>query len=328
MATSTVLRPKIETSAEEAPGIEETQTVYAFFQGDYVPLKDAKISVMTHAFAYGTGCFEGIRGYWNDNHNQLYIFRLLEHYNRLLNSSKILLMQMPYSAQELCDITVELVRRCKLRQDVYIRPCVYKASEEIGVRLHNLSNDLSIIVQPFGSYIDIDRPLAAGVSSWRRADDNMMPSRAKITGAYVNSAFAKTEAVMNGYDEAIMLTAAGDVSEGSAENLFIMRGGALITPPITENILEGVTRATVMTLAREQLNLEVIERTIDRTELYVADEIFLTGTGAQIAPIGSVDHRPVGNGEVGPVSAAVQRTYFDAVRGKLPQYKDWLTPIY
>jgi branched-chain amino acid aminotransferase len=328
MATSTVLRPQVESRAEEAPGIAQDKTVYAFFQGDYVSLKDAKISIMTHAFAYGTACFEGIRGYWNDNDNQLYLFRLDEHYNRLLESAKTLLMQVSFSAQDLCDITLELVRRCNLHEDVYIRPTFYKSDEVIGVRLHNLSNDLSIVVQPFGDYIDIDRALEVGVSSWRRTDDNMLPARSKINGAYVNSAFAKSEAQLNGFDEAIMLTMEGHVSEGSAENLFMMRGGKLITPPVTENILEGVTRATVMTLAREQMNLEVVERSIDRTELYAAEELFLTGTGAQIAPVGSVDHRTVGSGNVGPIAAAMQRSYFEAVRGKLPQYHHWLTPVY
>ncbi len=328
MATSTVLRPQVESQAEEAPGVKQDQTVYAFFQGDYVPLSDAKVSVMTHAFAYGTACFEGIRGYWNDNHNQLYLFRLAEHYTRLLESAKTLLMQVPYSVSDLCDITIELVRRSNLHEDVYVRPTFYKSDEVIGVRLHNLSNDLSIIVQPFGDYIDIDRALKVGVSSWRRVDDNMLPARSKINGAYVNSAFAKSEAQLNGFDEAIMLTMEGHVSEGSAENLFMMRGGKLITPPVTENILEGVTRATVMTLAREQINLEVIERTIDRTELYAADELFLTGTGAQIAPVGSVDHRTVGSGNVGPIASAMQHSYFEAVRGKLPQYRHWLTPVY
>ena len=328
MATSTVLRPQVQPSVGEAPGVEQDQTVYAFFQGDYVPLKDAKISIMTHAFAYGTACFEGIRGYWNDSDNQLYLFRLAEHYQRLLESAKTLLMQHSYTVEDLCDITNELVHRCNLRQDVYVRPTFYKSSEAIGVRLHNLNNQFCIIVQPYGDYIDISRALSVGVSSWRRVDDNMMPARSKINGAYVNSALAKTEAALNGFDEAIMLTMEGHVSEGSAENLFMLRGGKLITPPVTENILEGITRATIMTLVSEQMGMEVIERAIDRTELYSADEIFLTGTGAQIAPIGSVDHRQVGSGSIGPVAAAVQRLYFDAVRGKLPQYRNWLTPIY
>ncbi len=330
MATSVALRPtKTPSPVGEAPGVEQDPTVYAYFEGDYVPLAEAKISVMTHAFAYGTGCFEGIRGYWSDEHQQLYIFRLSEHHLRLLNSAKTLMMDTSsYSVERLNQLTVELVRRCNLRQDVYIRPTFYKSSEEIGVRLHNLRNDLSIIIQPFGNYIDIDRPLKAGVSSWRRIDDNMMPARSKLTGAYVNSAFAKTEAILNGFDEAIMLTVDGHVAEGSAENLFMVRDGKLITPPITDNILEGITRVTMITLAREQLGLEVVERSIDRTELYVADELFLTATGAQIAIVGSVDHRAVGGGGVGPIAAAMQRIYFDVVRGKLPQYSAWLTPVY
>lgn len=303
-------------------------SLICFFQGDYVPLAEAKIGVLTHAFGYGTGCFEGIRGYYNPNHNQLYLFRLTEHYNRLIQSARVLLMNPHYTAEELAEMTLECIRRSEIRQDTYIRPMVYKSSEAIGVRLHDLAEDLVIIVTPFGNYIDIDRALNVGVSSWQRIDDNMIPPRAKITGAYVNSAFAKSEALQNGYDEAIMLTAEGHVSEGSAENLFLYRHGTWITPPVTENILEGITRATMMTLLREELGQTVIERVIDRTELYSADELFLCGTGAQIAPVGSVDRRPIGNGQVGPITGQAQRLYFEVVRGDLPRYSHWCTPAY
>lgn len=303
-------------------------SLVCFFQGAYVPLAEAKIGVLTHAFGYGTGCFEGIRGYYNPEHNQLYLFRLTEHYQRLIQSSRVLLMKMSYTAEELAEMTLECIRRSELRQDTYIRPMVYKASETIGVRLHDLDDDLVIIVHPFGNYIDIDRALKVGVSSWRRVDDNMIPARAKITGAYVNSAFAKSEALQNGFDEAIMLTAEGHVSEGSAENLFMFRRGTWITPPVTENILEGITRDTMLTLLRDELGQTVIERPIDRTELYSADELFLCGTGAQIAPVGSVDHRPLGTGQVGAITAQVQRLYFDVVRGNVARYAHWCTPAY
>src|SRR5215212_1760894 len=228
-------------------------SIINFFQGQYVPLADAKISVLTHAFGYGTGCFEGIRGYYNADHDQVYVFRLAEHYQRLAQSARTLMMDMHYSVDELSEISLECIRRSNLHEDVYLRPMVYKSTAAIGVRLHDLDDDVVVIMVPFGNYIDVDRPLKVGVSSWRRVDDNMIPARTKITGAYINSAFAKSEALLNGFDEAIMLTAEGHVSEGSAENLFMRRRGVWVTPPITENILEGITRDTVMTLLRDEL---------------------------------------------------------------------------
>ncbi len=299
-----------------------------YFEGKVMPLSEAKIGILTHAFSYGTGCFEGIRAYFNEDHGQLYIFRAVEHYERLQNSSKVLLMTLPDTPQTLTDRTTELLRASGIYTDAYIRPMMYKADEVIGVRLHNLRDDLYITVQPFGNYIDIDRALKVGVSSWKRVDDNMIPARAKITGAYVNSAFAKSEAMMNGFDEAIMLDAGGHVSEGSAENLFMLRGGTVYTPPVTSNILEGITRATIITLLRDELRVPVVEREIDRTELYVCDELILCGTGAQIAPVGSVDHRQIGNGGVGELGRALQTLYFDVVRGNIPKYSHWCAPVH
>lgn len=299
-----------------------------YFEGKVIPLSEAKVGILTHAFSYGTGCFEGIRAYYNEEQDQLYGFRMREHYARLHLSSRILMMDLNLSPDELVEITNDLLRRSGIRQDAYIRPMVYKADEIIGVRLHNLHTELYVTVQPFGNYIDIDRGLKVGVSSWKRIDDNMIPARAKITGAYVNSAFAKSEANMNGFDEAIMLDGNGHVSEGSAENLFMVRDGVAYTPPVTENILEGITRLTIMTLLRDELRIPVVERVIDRTELYVCDELILCGTGAQIAPVGSVDHRPVGNGGVGQVGRALQDLYFDVVRANVPKYKGWCSPIY
>src|SRR2546426_3373320 len=299
-----------------------------YFQGNVVPLSEAKVGILTHAFSYGTGCFEGIRGYWNAKHQQLYLFRAREHFERLHGSARVLMMNLTQTPDELVDITADLLRRSGIRQDAYVRPSVYKASEVIGVRLHDLKDDLYIAVQPFGNYIDIDRALNVGVSSWKRVDDNMIPARAKVTGAYVNSAFAKSEALLNGFDEAIMLDTSGHVSEGSAENLFMLRSGVMYTPPVSANILEGITRLTIMTLLREELGIPVIERTIDRTELYVCDELILCGTGAQIAPVGSVDHRPVGNGGVGELGRRLQALYFEVVRGNIPKYMHWCTPVH
>ncbi len=303
-------------------------TIYSYFNGEYIPLAEAKIGIMTHAFNYGTACFEGIRGYWNAEDQQIYLFRLREHFERMAGSVKILSLKLPASVDELCSITRELIRRNGYKEDAYMRPTCYISSEVIGVKLHGLETGFCIYAVPFGSYIDIDRGLKVGVSSWKRIDDNMIPARAKIAGSYVNSAFAKSEALLNGYDEAIMLTTEGHVSEGSAENLFMMNGGKLVTPPINENLLVGITRHTVMTLAKQEFGMEIVERVIDRTELYTCDELFLCGTGAQIAPVASVDHRPVGTGEVGEFTAKLQKMYFDVVRGKVAKYKDWCSPVY
>ncbi len=283
---------------------------------------------MTHAFNYGTGCFEGIRAYWNNLDRQLYVFRLLDHYQRLIQSMKIMMMSPRYSAGQLCDITLELLNQEGYQGDAYIRPVAYKTNEQIGVRLHNLEDDLCIWTTPYGRYVENEEGAHVGFSSWRRISDNDIPPRSKITGAYVNSAFIKTEAQLNGFDEALVLNERGYVCEGSAENLFILRGGQLITPPVEEDILEGITRSTIMQLAREKLGLETIERPISRTELFVADEVFFCGTGVQVVNIAQVDHRVVGSGKMGPVVRALRDLYFDVVRGRAPQYKHWCTPVY
>ena len=299
-----------------------------FMNGEFLPAERGVISVRAHGFAYGTGCFEGIRGYWNEQEKQVYLFRAREHYQRLLKSCQILQMTLPYSAEQMVELSCELVRHNEQRQDVYLRPVVYKSDEDIGVRLHGLKDDLIITSEPQGNYIDLSG-MKCGVSSWRRVDDNAIPARAKICGAYVNSAFAKTEAVQNGFDEAIMLTNEGHVSEGSAENIFLVINGELVTPAPSENILLGITRDSIMELARRELGIITRERQIDRTELYGADEIFMCGTGAQIAPVIEVDHRPIGTGKVGPISNALQQTYFEVVRGRRPEYRaQWCAPVF
>jgi branched-chain amino acid aminotransferase len=306
---------------------DRTADLWAYFHGDFVPLADAKISVMTHAFNYGTAVFEGVRCYWNAEQKQLYGLDLLAHYQRIHRSARLLQLELVPTAEELVAITVELLRRNAFREDAYIRPIVYKSSETIGVRLHNLDTDVTIFAVPFGKYIDTEAGIRAQVSTWRRTDDNAIPARSKITGSYVNGAFAKSEAQMNGYDEALMLTQEGHVSEGSAENLFIVRDGILITPPGSDNILEGITRQHLITMAGD-MGMLVKERSIDRTELYMADEVFLCGTGAQLAPVVEVDRRPIGSGKVGPITRRLHNLYFDAVRGRSDAYRDWLTPVY
>lgn len=299
-----------------------------FAGGEFRRYDEAKIGLLTHGLQYGTGCFEGIRGYWEGSDRELYLVLLREHYERLHISAKILTMKLPYSVDELIKITVDLCVRNKFEEHIYIRPFIYKASEDIGVRLHNAEDAFAIVPVPFGGYHDKSEGLKCCVSSWRRADDTMAPPRAKITGLYINSALAKSEAVANGFDEAIMLSQSGNVSEGSAMNLFMVRRGVIYTPDPSQNVLEGCTRRAIMQIAADTFNIEVAERAIGRSELYSADEIFLTGTAAGILHVGSVDHRMVGDGQIGPITKKLSEYYNRAVIGREPKYASWLTHTY
>lgn len=302
---------------------------YAYFQGRIVPIEEAKVSVMTHALNYGTGAFGGMRAYWNDDEQQLFLFRPLDHFKRVLNSAKLLMMDLPHTPESMLTILIELLRTENFRGvDVYIRPLVYKSSTVIGVRLHDLECDFTMFAQPFGSYIPNEEGSRVTFSAWRRIDDNMIPARGKITGAYANSAFIKTDAALSGFDEALVLDHNGHISEGSAENFFMVRDGVVITPPVTTNILEGITRRTVMHLLQHELGLPVEVRDIDRTEVFVADEAFFCGTGVQIVAITEVDHRPIGTGKMGPVVRQLRQLYFDIVRGKVARYRNWNVPVY
>lgn len=301
---------------------------FAFFKGEIVPIADAKVSVMNHALNYGTGCFEGIRAYWNEADEQLYVFHLHAHYERLLRSCKVLQIRLPYSVEQLAETTLELLRREEFRSDVYIRPLAYKSFEGIGVRLHDISDDFTIWAIPFGKYIEKEAGLKVGISSWRRIDDNAIPARLKATGSYVNSALVKSEAMQNGFDEGIVLTQDGHVCEGSAENIYVVRNGVLYTPGITDNILEGITRHVIKQLATEELGLQVVERSIDRTELYVADEIFFCGTGVEVTPVVEVDHRAVGNGQIGPIFSQIRSLYYAVTHGQDPKRREWCSPVY
>jgi branched-chain amino acid aminotransferase len=283
---------------------------------------------MTHAFNYGTGIFEGIRGYWNAKEEQLYIFKLREHYERMFRNFNLFRIEPPVSIEDACKVTIELARKNEYRQDMYIRPIGYKSSYEIGPRMHGLDNEFAIFNIPLGDYVNTSDGLDVMVSSWYRIPDNSIPARSKATGIYVNSALAATEAKENGFDEAIMLTQDSCVSEGSAMNLFMVRDGDLITTPVTADILEGITRDTIIQVARDQMNIETDIRPVQRTELYVADELFFCGTGAQVAPVTSVDRRPVGGGKPGELTTKLQSLYFSIVQNGLPEYSNWLTPVY
>ncbi len=298
---------------------------YAFFQKQFVPLEKAKIGIMTHAFHYGTGVFEGIRGNWNSQKKQIYLFRLKEHYERLEKGGRVMNITLPYSTDELCRITVELVSKCDFQEDIYIRPLAYKSSQALGVRLHNLEDDFLVFVIPWGPYLDMDKARCC-ISSWHRPADNVIPPQIKATGIYINNALAKTEAIGNGYDEAIMLAPDGHISEGSGENIFLVMDGKLVTPASYNNILIGITRNTIIELAKNELGLETVHRSIDRSELYIADECFLTGTAAHITPVAEIDHRQIGNGEIGEITGKLQKIYADVIRGNNSKYLHWCTP--
>ena len=301
---------------------------WVFFDGELARYNDVKLGLMTHALHYGTAVFEGIRAYWNAKNNQLYLLQAPAHFERMKRSANVMRMELPYSTEELVNFTLEVLRRNGFKSDVYVRPLLYTSSEEIGVRLHNLERNFFIYAVPFGKYVEIEAGIRCMVSSWRRVPDQSLPARAKITGSYAQAALAKSEAVEAGFDEAIVLSVDGHVSEGSAENLFMLKDGAFVTPPVTDDILEGVTRLLLMKVIRDDLNMPVVERSIDRTELYTCDELLLCGTGAQISPVIEVDHRPVGNGKVGEFTQELQNIYFGAVRGEASKYKDWTIPVY
>jgi len=301
---------------------------FVFHNGRIVPYSEVKFGVLTHALNYGTAVFGGLRAYWNEDEKQLFIFRPRDHFRRFLQSAKLLCMELQTSGDNLLKGLVELVRTEGHEEDLYIRPLAFYSDEIIGVRLHDLTAEVSIVVMPFGAYNKNEEDMHVTVSSWRRVDDNTIPARGKIAGAYVNSAFVKTDALRAGFDEAIVLNADGHISEGSAANFFMLRDGVLATPPITANVLEGITRRTVMRLVRDELKIEVQEREIDRTELYLADEAFYCGTGAQISAITNVDHRPIGTGKLGEVTSRLRKIYFDVVRGKVAKYRDWCHPVY
>ena len=301
---------------------------HAFFRGRVVPYAEARIGVMTHALNYGTGVFAGLRGYWNESEKELFVFRPRDHFRRFLESARLLRMELPFTEDHLTGALTELLRTELYREDCYIRPLAFYADESIGVRLHDLSPEVSIVAFPYGSYVADEEGVHATVSSWRRVDDNAIPARGKIAGAYVNSALAKSDAMAAGFDEAIMLNQDGHVSESTASNLFLVKNGTAVTAPTTDNILEGITRRTVMELFRRELNLPVIERRIDRSEIYLADEAFFCGTGIQIAAVTRVDHRLIGTGRIGATASALRKLYFDIVRGRVPEYRHWCVPIY
>ncbi len=300
----------------------------AFFEGEIVPLEEAKISVVTHAFNYGTGVFEGIRGNWNEDKDELYLFRVKEHYERLYRSCKMINIDLRYSLDQLEEMTLDLVKSCGYKEDIYVRPLAYKSGDLVGLRVHDIPDDFLIYVVPFGNYLESDKGITCSFSSFLRVEDSMIPPSAKVTGMYVNNSLAKSEAVWRGFDEAIMLTRDGFISEGSGENIFLVKDGVVYTPQITDHILEGLTRNTLIELCKNELGIEVVERRIPKSDVVVADEFFMTGTAAHVTPVLSVDGRDIGDGSIGPITSKLQKLYFDIVKGKNGKYSDWLSPVF
>lgn len=306
---------------------EVDPNLIVYFDGEFVPMREARVGILTHALHYGTGVFEGIRAYWDSGAEELFAVRTVEHFERWKQNAGILRIQVPHSPEELRGITSDLLRRNGFRTNVYVRPLAYKSAERVGVATDD-QDAFAIVALPFGDYLPMDHGLHAGVSSWRRIEDNAIPPRAKICGAYVNSALASDEARRSGFDEAILLNESGHVAEGSTCNIFMVRKGRLFTPPVNENVLEGITRASVIELAQRELGLETFERPIDRSELYLCEELFFTGTAVGIAPIVRVDCRPVLNGEIGATTREIRKLYIDATRGHLQAYRKWLDAVY
>ena len=298
-----------------------------YFNRAFRPEREATISVRSRALNYGLGCFAGIRGYKTDDGRQVHVFRLDRHVRRLDHSARILCLRLSGSPSEIAGVIVELLRRNEMRGDVYVRPIVFANSNELSPLLDPDTSETAIFCMPIGRYLSAE-PIDVCVSSWWRVRENAIPARAKATGGYLNSALARREAMDNGYTEAILLTEDGHVSEGSAEHVFIVRDGQLISPPSTADNLDGITRQSLITLAREDLDIPFVERPIGRTELYVADEVFLCGTGAEITPVRSVDRRAIGDGAIGPVTRRLSEHFEAVVRGRVPERADWLTPVW
>ena len=297
-----------------------------FIDGKFVALKDANVNIQTHALQYGTACFGGMRGYWNNIENQMYLFRTEDHFNRIIQSGSILQMNVGYNKSELKDITIDLVKRGEWKQNIYLRHFVFKSDYSLTPALHNVKDSLAIYIIPLEDYLDVHKGLNVCISSWVRISDNQIPARAKASGGYINSSLAKSEAILNGYDEAIFLDTLGNVCEGSSENIFLVKNGVLITPDLNSSILEGITRNTIIQLAKD-LNIPLEERKVSRTELYTADEVFFTGTGVQVAWIKSIDQRIIGTGVIGSITKQIQDLFFKVVTGNEAKYKNWLTPV-
>ncbi len=303
---------------------------HAWFRGAVVPLEDAKISVHTQALQYGTSVFAGMRGYWNAEHEQLYVFRPYDHFERLLQSAALLRLELDYTPEQLLDSLLELLRAEQLDCNCYIRPLIFAGGETLAVHILGSQAELAITLMPLGEggFVSKEDGSHVSISAWRRVEDNAIPARGKISGSYVNSLMIRTDAMLSGYDDAIVLNNDGHIAECSVANLFLVRKGVAITPPVTADVLEGIVRRSLIQMLREDMNVEVQERPVDRTEAYLADEMFMCGTGAEITPITRIEHRQVGTGEIGPMTAQLRELFKDVLYGRDERYHHWLAPVY
>jgi branched-chain amino acid aminotransferase len=299
---------------------------YAFFQGKIVKIENAVVPINTNALQYGTAIFGGIRGYYSKQEHSISIFRLDDHYKRFLTSANILGCALPYTQEEFKKITIELLEKNNPAANVYFRPFAYVGNTELGPNLANITLDFALYMLPLDEYMPLGKGLSLCVSTWQRISDNAIPTRAKVSGGYVNSALARKEATDGGFDEAIMLNSFGHVAEGSAENFFLVRDGKLITPALSEGVLEGITRRSIIQLASE-MGIQTVERPIERSEIYVSDEAFLSGTGCQVAWIEQIDKRLIGNGKKGKISSMLQEKFFSVVKGEDKDHQEWCTKV-
>jgi branched-chain amino acid aminotransferase len=315
-------------TAESAVAATRHPNSWVYFNGQFVRYHDARVGLVAHALHHGTACFEGIRAYWNPRREQLFLLQAAAHYDRLHRSARVLHMTLRESTDELVDLTLEVLRRNELRENAYIRPLLFKSGEQITPGMDGIEESFAIYTTPYGKHADSTNGIRCMVSSWRRVSEQSVPLRAKITGVYINSALMKSEAVRHGYDEAISLTMDGHVCEGSVANLFLFKDGAFVTPPVSDDILEGVTRQLLIGLIRNELGIDVVERSIGRSELYTCRELLLCGTGAEVLPVVEVDQRQVGDGMVGPLSRRLMDSYLSAARGDAPAHLDWTLPVW
>lgn len=306
--------------------MKHMQTI-VFFNGKFISEEKARIPISTHALHYGTGVFEGIRAYYKEVDNALLIFRMQDHYKRMHASCKTVHIHVRYTIDELCDITAQLLKKNFQKTDLYIRPLAFKVGSAVGnFNLPTLADSFAMYTVPLGRYGKREG-LRAMITSWERISATMIPPQAKITGSYINSALAKTQALKHGFDEAIFLNRDGNVVEGSVQNIFIVKNEKVITPPVNDDILEGITRDTVMLLCKKELNIPVSIRSIKREVLYSADEVFLVGTGAEIQSIAAIDQRRIGTGTVGKVTGTIRDRYQAIVHGEVPQYRKFVTEV-
>ncbi len=308
----------------------EERTDYCWMDGDFVQWDNAKVHIKTHALHYGSAVFEGIRGYETKDKN-VYIFRLKEHIDRLFYSAKIYKMEIPYTKEEISNAIIELIKKNNIKETVYIRPIVFRGYGSLGLNPFKCPVSAAIYIVPFGRYLGpeaLEKGVRCCFSSWERISPRALPAEAKACGQYINSILAKMEAIENGYDEALFLDHRGFISEGSGENIFMIKNRNAITPPVTASILIGITRDSIIKLMTSDLKIPLVEQDVTRAAIYNMDEVFIYGTAGEVTPVVEIDKRVIADGKPGPVTRKVQKAFSEVTLGKNPQYEGWVTPVY